>query len=207
MNLASIHLLFMVLMQSLSTPQQVLHYYEHFQSLVQENHPVIRQLTKLDEFYDVFLMAFGRWEQSLGMCTDVLQNMLSPPSHVNIKPPTVRSWSILVKSFMSHRQPLAAEKVLKMMRDRGLEPTQITWHRLIGGYVALQDIQGALDAQERMEMHGFPSNTETESRLSWIRDQDALARMRMARLGGSGVNEEDEMGDFDGSNEPLKGTQ
>jgi pentatricopeptide repeat protein len=90
--------------------------------------------------------------------------------------PSVRTWSILVKIFMDHQQPRAAEKVLSMMRSRGIAPNQVTWNSLAVGYARMQDISGTVNTIERLEHEGWVVDDVTMKGLQWIENQGALTQ-------------------------------
>lgn len=196
--------------RSLHEPGEVLEYYRHFQKLVKQDHHSVRYLAGFEAMYNVFLIALGRWEDTLPVCAEVLQSMIAPaatesevqedslPVSRPRPQPSVRSWSILLKAFMKHEQPRAAEKVLKMMQDRGITPSDVTWNYLIGGYAILQDVQAAFDARDRMIVAGLTPNDDTEWRFDYIKNKDALNRMRAARGVDDGEHYMDEDGDDHG---------
>jgi pentatricopeptide repeat protein len=88
--------------------------------------------------------------------------------------PSVRTWSILLKAFMDHNQPRAAEKVLTMMRRQGITPNQVTWNSLAIGYARLQDIPNTVDVIERFENEGWEVDDITIKGLQVIENREAL---------------------------------
>lgn len=188
---AILHIMLAVLLRSSHRGSLTLDYYRHFQKLVEEQHPVALMLCNDNAVYNLFLNALGKWEETLGTCAEVLQNMMSPVTGSKREvQPTVVSWSILVKAFMQHRQPLAAEKVLKMMNARGLAPTHVTWRYLVNGYARLQDIGRALDARDRMAMDGWELKAEQTKLDRLIRNKDALHRTLLQRSRSQEFDEE-----------------
>jgi pentatricopeptide repeat protein len=98
----------------------------------------------------------------------LLNIQLSRPSH-GTPQPDLFTWSILLKIFTDHKQASAAEQVLTMMKERGIEPSIITWNTLTNGYVALQDTNMAADTVHRLEEAGLSVNESTLSTLSKLR--------------------------------------
>ncbi|PVH85342.1 hypothetical protein DL98DRAFT_511812 [Cadophora sp. DSE1049] len=95
---------------------------------------------------------------------------------VIITPPTpdVHTWSILLKIFMDHRQPRAAEKVLTMMSERQIIPSQVTWNKLALGYARMQDTAMTVDVLRRLEATGLSADEFTMSALGLIGNRRAL---------------------------------
>jgi pentatricopeptide repeat protein len=88
--------------------------------------------------------------------------------------PSVQTWSILLKAFMDHSQPRAAEKVLTMMRHRGITPNHVTWNSLAIGYARLQDITNSVDVIDRFEREGWEMSDTTVEGLEVIENRKAL---------------------------------
>ncbi|RDW60946.1 hypothetical protein BP6252_12329 [Coleophoma cylindrospora] len=95
---------------------------------------------------------------------------------VHISPPAPNdwTWNILLKCFLDRNQPRAADKVLQMMKTRGVTPTHHTWQSLITAYSRAQQVSSAIDAVDRMEHAGFESDEITVKSLNWIRDRNAV---------------------------------
>ncbi|KAL9131764.1 MAG: hypothetical protein Q9217_000369 [Psora testacea] len=169
----------------------VMNTYTRYHDLVIQNHPLIHPVSRTDYVANAFIMAFGRNPKTLPHCTTVIKHMLDDSSskRLSIQPnqsypksaaPTVQTWSILAAAYFKHKQKRAAEKVLELMRERGLEPDQVTWNTIIRGYSSLQQIGKAVDTMRRMEAAGYEANTQTLKALGkiWNRDRllDALGR-------------------------------
>ena len=165
--------------------------YNRFHDLVLQNHPIINPVSRTDHVANAFIMAFGRHVETLPYCTKVIKHMLDDSSsrRLSIQPdesfpksaaPTVRTWSILAAAYFKHKQMIAAEKVLELMRERGLEPDQVTWNTVISGYSSMQQLEKAIDTMRRMEASGYTANSRTLKALRkiWNRDRllDALSR-------------------------------
>jgi pentatricopeptide repeat protein len=105
-----------------------------------------------------------------------------PQKDLHHAPPSVRTWSILLKAFIDNEQPRAAEKVLSMMQSRNIQPNQVTWNSLALGYARMQDIGGTVHALERSEDEGWVANEVTMKGLSWIRNRsDLVDALRQGR--------------------------
>lgn len=158
--------------------------YDRYRKLVEQAHPVISPLAATDHTSNAYLMALGRQLGTLQLCTSVVEHMLhSSQSTVTHPPgsdvvqqsgPTVRTWSILMAAFLRHRQRLAAGKVLRMMRKRGLKPNLVTWNTLISGHAGMQDAEGAVFAMRSMENAGLEADQRTMEGLGRIRDRRRL---------------------------------
>ncbi|PMD44217.1 hypothetical protein L207DRAFT_508969 [Hyaloscypha variabilis F] len=74
--------------------------------------------------------------------------------------PSVHTWSILLKIFMSQHQTRAAEKVLTMMQAKGTEPNFVTWTTLVNGYARLQDIENTVEVVSRMARSGLEADAQ-----------------------------------------------
>lgn len=159
------------------SPDALVHRYNLYLDFVQRQHPLIAPLAQDDYVANSFIMAFGRCSDTLQYCTSVVKEMLSPPSLVDSPPhatPTVRTWSILLSVYLRHQQSQAAEKVVAMMRARGLQPDVVTWNNIITGYAAMQDVAGAVSGMRRMEAEGHQLNTRTLKGLGRLRDRATL---------------------------------
>jgi pentatricopeptide repeat protein len=88
--------------------------------------------------------------------------------------PDVYTWSVLLKAFMDHGQPRAAEKVLAMMKDRGVWPNQVTWNKLIIGYARMQDMSMTVDSVNRLHKGGFDLDGFTMKGLAYFQNRRAL---------------------------------
>ena len=163
--------------------------YARYRELVEAGHPLIAPIAETDHTSNAFLMALGRRLETLPLCTTILEQMLKPPTSKAIRhaEPTVQTWSILLAAFMRHGQATAAEKVLAMMRDRGMEPNQVTWNTLISGYAGMQNIEGTIDVMRRMEREGY--EVEERTMEAWGRVVD---RKRLMQAFNRAVKEEEQ---------------
>ena len=152
--------------------------YNTYHDLVRRNHPLIAPLAQQSEYVaNSFIRAFGRELKTLPFCITVIKHMLEdPPSPAPAAyaAPTVRTWNILAASYFRHNQAIAAEKVLSMMYERGLEPNTVTRNTMVQGYSALQDVESAVEAVRHMEAAGYEVDDFTLKGLGKIWDRDRL---------------------------------
>lgn len=160
---------------------EVVDLYDRYCALGREWNPHAIAMAGGDWVPNAFIRAFGRRSETVELCTSVIRAMLSPPpppplsiDTVEVKPPTIISWTLLVQAFCRHGQMIAAEKVMSMMRKRGVKPNPMTWSILIFGHAAAQDIDGAVGAVRRMEAHGFPVTDYIVAALGMYRDRNRM---------------------------------
>jgi pentatricopeptide repeat protein len=91
--------------------------------------------------------------------------------------PSVHTWSILLKAFMSNRLPQEAEHILKLMQVHGVNPNIVTWNTLAAGYAKQGDTKQAVEAMRRLEAAGFTSDDWTMRAFSYIRDKAQAIRL------------------------------
>jgi pentatricopeptide repeat protein len=189
--------MFIALLRGFTNPISAPEWYERFRQMVLDGRPEVLTLVTSTHIYDAVIMCLGRWPGTLPLCTKVIGDMffsysqtqkriknMTDSSHSAASKkitfthcqPSVRTWSILLKAFMDHNQPRAAEKVLTMMRSRGITPNQVTWNSLAVGYARQQDITGTVNAIERLENEGWEVNDVTMKGLQWIQNREALTQ-------------------------------
>jgi pentatricopeptide repeat protein len=169
------------------TSNAVIGLYERYCTLGREFHPHAIEMASTDYVSNAFIQAFGQRYETLELCTVVIGAMLHPrppPVYrfeplpgVEVAPPTIITWSLLLQAFCRHGQMLAAEKVMTMMGDRGVEPNHMMWSILIYGHAAAQDINSALGAVKRMEAASFPVNNYIVTALGMFRDRNRLLQV------------------------------
>ncbi|KAF1350828.1 hypothetical protein BDV97DRAFT_350502 [Delphinella strobiligena] len=130
-------------------------------------------LTQSDHISNAFLMAFAAHPSSLAHAAEVIRDMQTPlpalPDNANPKThverevckPTVQSWSIFLHAFARHKKMDLAEQVLQYMREKGMQPNQVTWNSLVGGYAGIRDAEGAANAFKRMQEEGHKGDERT----------------------------------------------
>ncbi|MCJ1241935.1 hypothetical protein MMC14_009942 [Varicellaria rhodocarpa] len=173
--------------------------YQNYCRLVRQGHAAISPLATETYIADAFIMAFGQKHKTFHLCTSVVEDMLSlgasqsqdndqgdiqekrmlhaSTSKVStVHPPSVRTWSVLMFSFLRRGQMNAAEKILAIMRSRGVWPNEVTWNTLISGYCHADDPDGAAWALRRMEEDGFARDERTMTVLVKISDKKRLMK-------------------------------
>jgi pentatricopeptide repeat protein len=88
--------------------------------------------------------------------------------------PDIYTWSTLLKVFMDQQQTRAAERVLTMMQEKGVQPNIVTWNTLAVGYARLQDTEMTVDVISRLEKSGLKPDDITKTSLHKIRDRRGL---------------------------------
>ena len=151
----------------------LIHNYNLYYRCVKDNHPLIAPLAQDDFVANSFIMAFGWNPSTLQHCTTVVKHMLelSSPNFTTFESvpyvaPTVQTWSVLVAAYFRNRQRRAAEKVLDMMHERGIQFDRVAWNTLVSGYAGLQDVSAAVDTVKRMEASGFEVDAYTSKGLA-----------------------------------------
>jgi pentatricopeptide repeat protein len=144
-------------------------FYNRFKSLVDAGHPDFVNVATEVNVFNAFIKALGKDRDTLPFSTQILGDMLGaeasgvkPQStdtesndHKRMVSPTVQTWSILVHAFMTQGQPRAAEKLVAMMRRRGVDPNKVTWNTLITGYLQMQNMAGAMHSYDRAKEEGW----------------------------------------------------
>lgn len=91
--------------------------------------------------------------------------------------PSVYTWSILTKAFMSNRLPQEAEHILKLMQVHGVKPNIVTWNTLAAGYAKQGNTKQAVETMRRLEGAGFKSDDWTMRAFSYISDKARAIRL------------------------------
>lgn len=105
---------------------------------------------------------------------DVTREARPPIRHPR---PSVHTWSILIKAFMSNRRTQEAEHILKLMQLHGVKPNIVTWNTLAAEYARLGNTKQAVDAMSRLEAAGFKSDDWTMRAFSYISDKANAIRL------------------------------
>ena len=172
---------------------ELLNLYHRYYRFVEECHPTIATIEETDHVANAFIFAFGQRESMLHMGVKIVNKMLQNNARsetsnfvtgmpFNLAVPTVHTWSILAMNYARHGQERATEKVLEMMRERGLEPDRVTWNSIISGYSALQRIDEAVATVKRMEAEGFEMDSYTLKGLGRYGDRDRLLQVLRKEL-------------------------
>lgn len=159
--------------------------YLRFHDLVRAEHPLFAPLARDEHVPNSFIMAMGRKSETLQHCTTVVKHMLeAPPSkeYPPYAPPSVRTWTILASSYFHKRQRRAGEKVITMMKERGLEPDKVTWDTIVNGYAMSQDVDAAVDSVKRMEASGYEVDSTTLKKLGRLYNRNRLLDALKSRI-------------------------
>ncbi|OBT69711.1 hypothetical protein VE03_00876 [Pseudogymnoascus sp. 23342-1-I1] len=154
--------------------------YNRFKHLVDAGHPDFANVATEVNVFDAFIKAMGQNRDTLPFTTQILGDMLGAEApgvkahstdvklsdRKKIVSPSVQTWSILVHAFMSQGQPRAAEKIVAMMKSRGMKPNKVTWNTLINGYLQMQDQAGARRSCDRAEKEGWTIDERILDRLA-----------------------------------------
>ncbi|KAL8778155.1 MAG: hypothetical protein Q9213_007544 [Squamulea squamosa] len=157
-------------------PDRLLALYHRYQYYVNQNHHLIAPTAETDHLANAFLLGLGRHTKTFRECPVILRNMLEPSAKTtfNVAQPTVKTWSIAARSYFFHGQRAAGDKVIEMMRARGLAPNFVTWNTIISGYASIQDATAVVNAMKGMESAGFEANSYTLKALARIKDRNQL---------------------------------
>ena len=159
--------------------------YNRYHRQVETNHPLISLVANTDHVSNAFLLALGRSSSTLIHCPVIVRDMLDDSRSQRLSnkpeqaypaasPPTARTWSILAASYFQHGQRRAAEKVLELMQERGIQRDQVTWETIVQGYASLQDVKRTVEAAAEMQVAGFKLNRRTSTNLRRVGQRDIL---------------------------------
>ncbi len=188
----------------------LIHNYNLYYHYVKENHPLIAPLAQEDCVANAFIMAFGKVSGTLQHCITVVKHMLelssrklAPSDTVAYMAPTVQTWSILVAAYFRNNQRRAAEKVVELMRERGIAGDRVTWNTLISGYAYLQDVNATVDTVKKMEAAGLEADDYTTKALGKFLLRDRLMEALDTSTKEALVNHETPAAPLGGSLPPL----
>ncbi|MCJ1351325.1 MAG: hypothetical protein MMC33_001309 [Icmadophila ericetorum] len=148
--------------------------YQNYMKLIQTGHPVWLELAKTDHTANAFVWALGQRADTLHLCISVLEDMIKYSASLGVMPPKEMTWSMLLNNFLYHGQISAAERVLSIMKARGVETQQMTWSNIVAAYARTQDVGAAVDALIRLEKNGFSIDERTIKALGLIHDRERL---------------------------------
>ncbi|CAG8949515.1 hypothetical protein HYFRA_00007745 [Hymenoscyphus fraxineus] len=162
-------------------------FYEHWRKLVHDCDPFILEISTannghyLSVIYNSLLKSLGRHAINVPLCLKILGEMSkslpvdsNAETAIRLPKPTIATWNILAELLMQHRQPRAAEKILSMMRERGIVPTYVTWRNLLKGYVRMRDVGMVVNTVDRQERAGFPVSSSILREMKTVSDRRAL---------------------------------
>ena len=189
------------------TSPEVVDIYDDYCAALRERNSRAFSMANAGIIPNLFLWAFGRHPTTLKLCTMVIRDIISsaPPSSLQpvARPDKSRrsavvSWTLLLQAYCRYKQMIAAEKVMTMTRERGIEPDHLMWSVLIYGYATAQDLAGTMNAVKRMEAAGFPINQHVVRALGMYHD-----RVKMLKRLDDAIKEDSEP-EESGSHDELK---
>ena len=181
--------------------EELFNIYQRYYRFVDERHPLIAAIEESDHVANAFIFAFGQSEQTLQMGINIVRKMLQNSAYsestdlttsmaFKFAAPTIYTWTTLAMIYARHGQSKAVEKILEMMRERGLKPDDVVWNSMISGYSALQRINEAVATVKRMEADGFPMDRFTLKGLGRFRNRNRLLHALREGLGIDDVEAE-----------------
>ncbi|KAI7710244.1 hypothetical protein KC353_g9837 [Hortaea werneckii] len=173
--------LLLALLRRGATTEKSIELYQRWRQLVEAGDKPLAACATTAHVSNVFLRRFVRRRDTLLQAAQVVKDMQKPlpttAGGVVQAPPNIYTWSIFLHGFASHGQTKLAEQVLTYMRERGIEPNEVTWTSLVGGYARTQDTNGLLDSLRRMQADGAVFNDWTQGSLRRFRDRDRLRQI------------------------------
>lgn len=178
-NLSTLAIFLLAMIRSLPEPHDVVVFYAHFKNLLQQRHPDAERLVQRfgTYIYDAILRSLVCWKGTRRVVFDIVRDMMAnaddagtaasdhtdsgAPGIVQPPAPSVYTWAILIKSFMTNRQPEKAEQCIDLMRHHGIEPDLVTWNTLTVGYANMQNIRGVVSSMQRLEAAGLQADDWT----------------------------------------------
>ncbi|KFY06787.1 hypothetical protein V492_07742 [Pseudogymnoascus sp. VKM F-4246] len=186
--------------------------YNRFKGLVDAGHPDFVNVAKEVNVFNAFIKALGKDRDTLPFTTQILGDMLGAEApgvkaqaaaiessdRKRIVSPTVQTWSVLVHAFMTQGQPRAAEKLVAMMKSRGVDPNKVTWNTLITGYLQMQNMPGAMHSYDRARGEGWTIDESIQDHLGLSKhqrmlDQQSEPTPRMAESDEPGGESEEQV--------------
>ncbi|KAH8685651.1 hypothetical protein BGZ60DRAFT_395726 [Tricladium varicosporioides] len=170
-------------------------FYERLSNLMQVGDPMLKMIAEkrenaidLRHIYNLIILALGRYVTNIPAILKIIGQMttsgkkgdVSAAQNANqnqpirIPKPDAYTWNILIKVFLRHGQTRAAEKVLSMMRDRGLEPSMVSWNTLLFGYARMQNIPMVTNTIARQQAGGYNPDEITIGALKKVVDHRSL---------------------------------
>ena len=176
-------------------------------------HPALQSLAQTTHAYNAFIKAFCDKRQ-FASASEIIREMTDNTDD-RIPKPGVIAWTIFMRAFFQDGQVAAGKRVFQIMRQRGVEPDQVTWKILLSEFAEKQLVEDI-----GMVMENIDEETELDegllAKLARVHDQRRLDK-EMERAKGvrrekltkaiEGVGEEDGLDDEDGTEEHGFGLQ
>ena len=188
---AAVGIMLSIFLKHHGTQQNVVEIFDRFRIGVLENDE-LAELAIEDYTYNALLHTAAHWRATLPFCADIIramtrsakQRIWDPRRQKNayhVKP-TVQTWNILAHAFAQHKQPVAAEKVVELMQQRGLKPDVVTWTTLIKACGQAQDVEGVANALNRKEENGIMGGDHVANALRSLKNPEALSVLLSNKL-------------------------
>jgi pentatricopeptide repeat protein len=167
-----------IYLRYIATPQEATELYMRWRQLVRAGEdPVLSACAATTNLSNIFLRHFSNKRLTLLQATQVVKDMqqpLPPEAGVTQAPPDAYTWSTFMHGFARRGETRLAEQVLTYMRNKGIEPNEVTWNSLIQGYARAQDEDGLLDTLRRSDEGGVMWDDWTRRGLRWFRNKERL---------------------------------
>ncbi len=169
-------------MRAMSNPYDIMAFYAHFRKLLGEGHRTAALLVRKQStlVHDIVIKRLCEWPGMLRVALDVHERhaegrvgMLDDGRRPKHPAPSVYTWSVLLNGFMHQRETTQAEKLLHMMRNRGVAPNIVTWNTLVAGYARLQNVRETAGAMQRLEQAGLAADDFTFRAFGYLHDKEA----------------------------------
>ncbi|OLN82219.1 Protein Rf1, mitochondrial [Colletotrichum chlorophyti] len=197
---ATLGIMFIAYVKSLSQPINLISLYAYFRQLVSNGSPVATNFVreKGTFVYDAVIKALCEHPGMLRAALDIIGDMLKDTLEERNKgtggsaadaataplhpPPSVYTWSILVHGFMFHKEKASGERILTTMRQHGVEPNLVTWNTLVAGYARNQDVNKTVQSLQRLEAAGLEADDYTLRAFSRLVNKEAALRKMEATI-------------------------
>lgn len=200
--------------KSLQQPYDLMAFYHFFKTRLEERKDENQFAAELVKnqgslVHDTIIMAMterpGLSRPALQIFGDMLRDHLnvgeteSSWANENVSvhpPPSLCTYSILIRGLMSQGDRILAEQVVQVMREHGIEPNLVTWNTLIKGYASMQNISRTVSALQDMEAAGLKPDLFTFKAFGKLRNQakalemmEGIINVNMKNLAGEDLYE------------------
>ncbi|CUS14632.1 unnamed protein product [Tuber aestivum] len=152
--------------------------YREYQRVLRETtNPYREVIIKADSFIpNSFMMAFGAHQGGLHYAASVMEEMLQVQSPIK---PGVVSWSILLQILVKRGDMAEAERVIDLMRSKGVWPNAVTWTTLLNGYLTRINLYKMGQIIARMsQMYLQPDRATIDRLTTYLNSQELLGGIR-----------------------------
>ncbi|CAZ79272.1 unnamed protein product [Tuber melanosporum] len=152
--------------------------YREYQRVLREiTNPYRAVLVKAGSFIpNSFMMALGAHQAGLHYAARVMEEMLQERSPIK---PGVVSWSILLQILVKRGDMAEAERVIDLMRSKGVQPNAVTWTTLLNGYMTRHNLHKTGQIIARMsQMYLQPDRATIDKLTAYLNSQELLGGIR-----------------------------